>query len=185
MGPHFLWHGRLTTKGHEPSEQLSTIWDPPWAGWTADVATATHFREIFPAPLALDRIQKRNTTLSPHFILNVLQIQNLQPFFLQGTHWTGRNSHQTVMLYHHSRDILTETQQRNSHIAECPNTLWSGTRIFLYAGVQIWKPGPGNSLQGSHYNIMPITTNKNLELTTQKCELGSLGATALIWLQKI
>jgi len=29
----------------------------------------------------------------------------------------------------------------------------------------------GNSLQGSHYNIMvPTTINKNLELITQKCK---------------
>lgn len=83
-------------------------------------------------------------------------------------------------------DILMDNQQ-NSHQAEYPNALWSGVHILQYVGVQIWKLCflVGNSLQGSHYNIMvPTTSNKNLELITQKCEWGSHGATALIWLQK-
>lgn len=99
VGPHFLWHGRLTTKSHEPSEQLSTIWDPPWAGWTADVATATHFREIWmQCSACIRQNSEKNYHSYSSFHGNckifwfaehkqsqqntkLLQIQNLQPFF--------------------------------------------------------------------------------------------------------
>lgn len=110
MGPHFLWLWRAM------SHQSSSVpaGDPPWAGWTADVATGTHFREIFAAPLALNRIQKVIIALIPHFKGNCkifwfaehkqshqnvkcVAYSKLAAFFLQGTHWNGENSHHTLI----------------------------------------------------------------------------------------
>lgn len=137
--PHFLWHGRLAAKGHEPSEQLSTKCDPPWAGWTADVATATHSREIFPAPPALDRIQKRIITLIPHFggkckifwfaehkqsqqNIKCAAYSNLQPFFCKAaTGMEGTVIRLWYMLYRHSRYLDRESAEKkpSSRVPKC------------------------------------------------------------------